>query len=310
MLSVRGRDFLTMQEYSVDELELFLKTAEELKQALLAGQKCELLQGKVLAMVFQKPSTRTRVSFEVAMKQLGGHALYLSWNELQLGRGETIGDTARVLSRYAHGIMARVFTHSDTEEMAKHAPVPVINGLSDLHHPCQGLADLLTIREHKGDFKGLKLAWVGDGNNVCNSLLIGCSKFGIDISVACPKGYAPSKTVLGWAKQNAGKNGSKIKITTEPKEAAENADIVYTDTFISMGTEDERKQRLKVFMPKYQVTPKLFKYAKKDVVFMHCLPAHRGEEVVDEVIDGSHSIVWDQAENRLHLQKALLALLL
>lgn len=309
-MSVRGRDFLTTQEYDVNELQLFLKTAEQLKRALLAGRKRELLRDKVLAMIFQKPSTRTRASFEVAMKQLGGHALYLSWNELQLGRGETIGDTARVLSRYAHGIMARVFAHSDIEEIAKHASVPVINGLSDLHHPCQGLSDLLTIREHKGDFKGLKLAWVGDGNNVCNSLLIGCSKFGMDMSAACPKGYEPSKTVLGWAKQNAEKSGSTIKITTEPKEAVKNADIIYTDTFISMGTEDERKKRLKVFLPKYQVTPKLFKYAKKDAVFMHCLPAHRGEEVVAEVIDGPQSIVWDQAENRLHLQKALLALLL
>ena len=309
-MSVRGRDFLTMQEYSIDELQLLLRTAKELKHDFLSGVMKAILQSKVLAMIFQKPSTRTRVSFEVAMRHLGGHALYLSWNELQLGRGETIADTVRVLSRYSHGIMARVFAHSDLEEMAKYAPVPVINGLSDRHHPCQGLADLLTIQEKKEDFKGLKLAWVGDGNNVCNTLLIGCSKFGMNMSVACPKGYEPDETVVKWAEQEAERSGSEIGITLDPTKAVEAADIIYTDTFVSLGMEAERAKRLKIFLPKYQVTPKLLKCAKEDVVFMHCLPAHRGEEVLDEVIDGPYSIVWDQAENRLWATMSLLSLLL
>lgn len=309
-MSIRGRDFLAMQEYSVDELQLILRTARELKHDLLVGETKMLLPGKILAMIFEKPSTRTRVSFEVAMRQLGGHALHLSWSELQLGRGETIADTARVLSRYVHGIMARVLSHVSLEEMAKYAPVPVINGLSDLHHPCQALADFFTIWDKKGTLSGLKLAWIGDGNNVCHSLLIGCSIFGMDMSVACPKGYEPRKEIVDWAKRTAKKSGVIIEITREPEKAAKKADIIYTDTFVSMGTEAEREKRLEIFLPKYQVTPKLFKHAKKDAVFMHCLPAHRGEEVVSEVIDGPHSIVWDQAENRLHAQKALLALLL
>lgn len=309
-MSVRGRDFLTMQEYSVDELQLLLKTAKELKHDFLIGIMKEILQSKVLIMIFQKPSTRTRVSFEVAMKQLGGHALYLNWNELQLGRGETIADTVRVLSRYSHGIMARVFAHSGLEEMAKYATVPIINGLSNCHHPCQGLSDLFTIWEKKGNFRGLKLAWVGDGNNVCNSLLIGCSKFGMSISIACPKSYEPTKTVVKWAEQNAEISGSEIEITADPKKAVEDADIIYTDTFVSLGMEAERAKRLKIFLPKYQVTPKLLRYAKKNVIFMHCLPAHRGEEVLDEIIDGPHSIVWDQAENRLWATMSLLSMLL
>jgi len=307
---LKGRDFLTMQEYIGNELKIILDEASSLKKEKGKEKKEKLLSQKVLAMIFQKPSTRTRISFEVAMRQLGGHALYLSWSELQLGRGETIADTARVLSRYVHGIMARVLSHSDIDEMAKYATVPVINGLSDLHHPCQALSDILTIREKKGNLTRLKLAWIGDGNNVCNSLLIGCSTFGVNMVVACPKGYEPDKAIVNWAKQKAEKVGSVIEITREPEKAARKADIIYTDTFISMGMEAERKKRLKIFIPKYQVTPKLFKYTKNDAVFMHCLPAHRGEEVLDDVIDGPHSIVWDQAENRLHTQKALLAALL
>jgi len=309
-LSMKGRDFLTMQEYNIDEFQFLLRTAKVLKSDFPTGVTKELLPHKVLAMIFQKPSTRTRVSFEVAMKHLGGYALYLSWNELQLGRGETIADTVRVLSRYSNGIMARVFAHSDLEEMAKYATVPVINGLSDRHHPCQVLADLLTIQEKKGDFKGLKLAWVGDGNNVCNSLLIGCSKFGMDMSVACPKGYEPDEAVVKWAEKEAERSGSEIGITADPEKAVEAADIIYTDTFVSLGMEAERAKRLKIFMPKYQVTPKLLEHAKKDVIFMHCLPAHRGEEVLDEVIDGPRSIVWDQAENRLWATMSLLSSLL
>ena len=305
---LKGKNFLTMQECTSNELKIILDEASSLKKGKL--KKDNILSQKVLAMIFQKPSTRTRISFEVAMRQLGGHALYLSWGELQLGRGETIADTARVLSRYVHGIMARVLFHSEIEEMAKYATVPVINGLSDLHHPCQALADILTIREKKGKLNGLKLAWIGDGNNVCNSLLIACSIFGVNITAACPQGYEPDIAILNWAKQKASKTGSLIEIVREPEKAAKKADIIYTDTFISMGKEAERKKRLKIFIPKYQVTSKLFKYANSDAVFMHCLPAHRGEEVLDDVIDGPHSIVWDQAENRLHIQKALLAELL
>ena len=297
-----------MQEYTRNELKIILDEASLLKKG--EGEKKDILYQKVLAMILQKPSTRTRISFEVGMRQLGGHALYLSWSELQLGRGETIADTARVLSRYVHGIMARVLSHCDIIEMAKYATVPVINGLSDLHHPCQALSDILTIQEKKGKLNGLKLAWIGDGNNVCNSLLIGCSIFGVNMVAACPRGYEPDKAVVNWAKRKAEKAGSIIEIVREPEKAASKADIIYTDTFISMGMEDERQKRLGVFLPKYQVTPKLFKYAKNDAVFMHCLPAHRGEEVLDTVMDGPNSIVWDQAENRLHTQKALLTELL
>lgn len=261
-------------------------------------------------MIFQRPSTRTRVSFDVAMKRLGGLVVDLSWEESQLGRGESIADTARVLDRFVDGVMARVQSHGDLEEMARHADIPVINGLSDFCHPCQILADLLTIWEKKGELKGLKLVYVGDGNNVCNSLLIGCSKVGMNISVACPDEYMPYEKAVRWALENAQESGSKVEITNDPYKAVEDADVIYTDTFISMGMEAEREKRLRAFMPRYQVNTGLFKYAAEDAVFMHCLPAHRGEEVSPEVIDGPRSIVWDQAENRLHIQKGLLTLIL
>jgi len=261
-------------------------------------------------MIFQKPSTRTRVSFEVAMSDLGGRALYLRWDDLQLGRGETVADTARVLSRYVDGIMARVFSHKDLEELAKYADIPVINGLSDLTHPCQILADLLTILEKKAVLKGLKLAFVGDGNNVCNSLLIGCTKMGMNISVATPKKYRPKEEIIQWAMENAQESGSKVEILESPEEAVKDADVIYTDVFVSMGEEKVAKEKLQAFQG-YQVNRELVKHAKKDYIFMHCLPAHRGQEVTDEVIDDPvHSVVWDQAENRLHAQKAVLALLL
>jgi ornithine carbamoyltransferase len=280
-----------------------------LKSQLLRGEEHPLLKGKTLAMIFEKPSTRTRVSFEVGMWQLGGYALYLSASDLQLGRGETIADTARTLSRYVNGIMARVFAHQTILDLVKYSGVPIINGLSDYTHPCQGLADLFTIYEKKGKLSGLRLAYVGDGNNVAHSLLYGCSKVGMDITLACPKGYEPDPEVVSKAKEEGKGSGCKVKVTHDPKEAVQNADIVYTDVWASMGQEKEHEKRIKVFKP-YQVNIKLVKEAKEDYLFMHCLPAHRGEEVTDEVADSKNSVIFDQAENRLHAQKALMALIM
>jgi ornithine carbamoyltransferase len=292
-----------------EEIEQILKTSELLKFQLLRGEEHTLLKGKTLAMIFEKPSTRTRVSFEVGMWQLGGYALYLSANDLQLGRGETIADTARVLSRYVDGIMARVFAHQTILDLVKYSRVPVINGLSDFTHPCQGLADLFTIYEKKGRLSGLKLAYVGDGNNVAHSLLFGCSKVGMDITLACPKGYEPNPEVVAKGEEEGRRSGCNIKVTSDPKKAIKGADVVYTDVWASMGKEKEHKERVKKFKP-YQVNAKLVKEAKEDYLFMHCLPAHRGEEVTDEVADSKNSIIFDQAENRLHTQKAILALIM
>jgi len=307
---LRGRDFLTLQDYSREEIWRILKTTHKFKHESSARELSRILADKNIALIFQKPSTRTRVSFEVAINQLGGHVLYLDWNQLQLGRGETVEDTARVLDRYVDGIVARVFAQSHLEAMAQHAKIPVINALSDFCHPCQAVCDLYTVWKKKGSLEGLNLAYVGDGNNVCNSLLIGCSKLGTNISVACPEGYRPNEKVVEWALKNAKESGSKVEIVADPVKAVEGAEVMYTDVFISMGMEAEREKRLRTFIPKYQVTEKLFKYAAEDAVFMHCLPAHRGEEVAAEVIDGPRSIVWDQAENRLHTAKALLALII
>ncbi|MEM2906214.1 MAG: ornithine carbamoyltransferase [Candidatus Bathyarchaeia archaeon] len=306
--SLRGRDLLTLQDYASDEIARLLRTAGEMKRG--PRFRPDALRGKNLAMVFQKPSTRTRLSFEVAMLQLGGHAIYLRWDDLQLGRGETIGDTARMLSRYADGVVARVYRHSDLEELAGNADIPVINGLSDLFHPCQALADLQTILERKGRLKGVKVAYIGDGNNVCNSLLIACSKAGTDIAVASPPAYRPNEAIIELALKNARTSGATIEVVEEPSEAARDADVIYTDTFVSMGAEAEREKRLAAFLPRYQVTSKLFSHAKPDAFFMHCLPAHRGEEVAAEVLDGPRSVVVDQAENRLHVQKAVLSMIL
>jgi len=306
----RVKDVLTLQELTKEDILDIISLAYNLKLEFYSGKRIvPLLHGKTLAMIFQKPSTRTRISFENAMYQLGGYALYLSWNELQLGRGETIADTARVLSRYVDGIMARVYSHKDIEELAKYSTVPVINGLSDLHHPCQALSDLLTIWEKKRRLEGIKLAYVGDGNNVCNSLLIATTKVGMNIAVATPKKYRPPDQVVKMAEENAAESGSEIVLTEDPQEAVSGADVVYTDVWISMGFEKEAEERMKVFKP-YQVNSQLMERAKKDAIFMHCLPAKRGLEVTDEVIDGPRSVVWDQAENRLHAQKALLAVLL
>jgi ornithine carbamoyltransferase len=306
---MKGKSLASLKDLTREEIEEILKTSELLKLQILRGQAHPLLKGKTLAMIFEKPSTRTRVSFEVGMWQLGGYALYLSAGDLQLGRGETIGDTAQTLSRYVHGIMARVFSHQTILDLIKYSRVPVINGLSDFSHPCQALADLFTIYEKKGRLSGLRLAYVGDGNNVAHSLLYGCSKMGMNITVASPKGYQPHPEVVAYAKDEAKRNGSEVKLTEDPFEAVKGADILYTDVWASMGKEKEREERIKVFQP-YQVNPRLIKHAREDCLFMHCLPAHRGEEVTDEVADSPNSVIFDQAENRLHTQKALLALIL
>ncbi len=298
---LKGKDLLTLMEFDSKGIADLLKLASNLKK-----RAKPVLKGKVFAMIFQKPSTRTRVSFEVAMKELGGYTIVLNANEIQLSRGESIEDTARTLSCYVDVIGARVYAHSDVERLAKVASVPVINMLSDLYHPCQVLGDLLTIKEVKGRLAGLTLAWVGDGNNVCNSLIIGCSLVGIMVKVATPKGYEPLQDAINFAREHNG----YVEILEEPRDAVRDADIIYTDSFVSMGKESEREERLKVFLPRYQVNDELLALAKPDAIFMHCLPAKRGEEVTYSVIDGKQSVVWQQAENRMHAQKALLYMLL
>jgi len=307
MLGLKGRDFLTLADYTPKEITQILKQSLMLARQRRPSAK---LKGKTIAMIFQKPSTRTRASFETAIAQLGGHPMNLGWNEMQLGRGETIHDTAKVLDRYVDGVMARVFSHRDLEELARHSTKPVINGLSDKHHPCQILADLLTLIQHKRRLKGLRLAYVGDGNNVCNSLLIGCAKTGVNVTVATPSAYRPDTEAVKQAEEAARETGAEIKLTQDSEAAVRTADAVYTDTFISMGMEKEKEERLQAFLPKYQVNQELFSQAKPDAIFLHCLPAHRGEEVTDQVIDGPNSAVWDEAENRLHTSKALLTLLI
>jgi ornithine carbamoyltransferase len=308
-VSMKGKSLGSLNSLTGEEVEQILKTSELLKLQLYRGQEHPLLKGKALAMVFEKSSTRTRVSFEVGMVQLGGYALYLSASDLQLGRGETIADTARVLSRYVQGIMARVFAHQTILDLIQYASVPVVNGLSDFSHPCQGLADLFTVYEKKGRLAGLKLAYVGDGNNVAHSLLYGCAKVGMNIALGCPKGYEPKPEVVSQARAEGKKNGCQVEVVNDPREAARAADVVYTDVWASMGQEKEHAERVKIFKP-FQVNAKLVKEAKEDYIFMHCLPAHRGEEVTDEVADSPNSVILDQAENRMHTQKALLALIM
>ncbi len=303
------KDLISLHDISTDKIFEILKLAKKLKDENKKGITHHILKGKTLGMIFSKSSTRTRVSFEVGMYQLGGSALFLSSNDIQLGRGETIYDTANVLSRYLDGIMIRTFSHEDVIELAKHSSIPVINGLTDLLHPCQILADLMTIEERKGQLAGLKLAYVGDGNNIAHSLLYGCSKVGMDIAVASPKGYICDKKVVENAIGNADKIGSKITITHDPVEAVSGADVVYTDTWCSMGQEAEKEERIKIF-GHYRVDEKLFGYAAKDAIFLHCLPAYRGYEVSAEIIDGPASAVFDEAENRLHAQKAVMAMLM
>ena len=302
-LKIKNKNILTLDELDSKELQHLLELAIELKKQQKKGNQNPVLQGKTLAMIFEKPSTRTRVSFEVAMLQLGGHAITLSSDNLQTSRGETISDTAKTLSRYVDVIMARVYEHETLENLAEHASVPIINGLSDSYHPCQILADLMTIKEHKKNLKKIKIAWIGDGNNVCNSLILGCSKLNIKISVATPGGFEPSNVAVSTAKLH-----TKIEITDDPSKAVEDADAVMTDTFVSIHKDE--KDRLNKFLPKFQVNSDLMKKAKKDAIFLHCLPAKRDQEVTSDVIDGPQSVVWDEAENRLHTQKALLLSLL
>ena len=303
------KHLIYVEDLSKEEISDILAKATHFKEERSRGILSNELKGKTIALIFEKPSTRTRVSFETGIHELGGTPIFLSAQELQLSRGETIADTAKTLSRYVHGIVARVTSHDHLIELSKHSTVPVINALSPQEHPCQTLADLLTIHEKKGKLKGLKVTWVGDGDNVCNSLMLGCSLMGANFSAANPRGYEPPIKSLERARRNAEKSGSKVKITTDPNEAVTSADVVYTDVFVSMGKEKEREKRMRDFKG-FQVNPKLLARAKKDVIFMHCLPAHRGEEVTDDVIDGPRSVVWDQAENRMHTEKALLVFLL
>ncbi len=302
-------DFISLHDCTPEQISGLLELAIKLKKEQKTGIPHPLLKGKTLGMIFTKSSTRTRVSFEVGMTQLGGYPLFLSSNDLQLGRGEPIYDTAKVLERYLDGIMIRTFSHQDVLDLAKYADIPVINALTDLLHPCQVLADLQTIYEKKGALKGLKLAYIGDGNNMANSLLYGCGKIGLDCAVATPAGYEPDAEVVENAKGDFAASGASMLLTQDPAEAIKDADIVYTDTWVSMGMEAEKAERVKLFMP-YQVNAALFAKAKDDAIFMHCLPAYRGYEVTEDVIDGAHSVIFDEAENRLHAQKAVMATLM
>jgi len=292
------RDFLAIPDYSKEELLALFDLAERMRNGTYNDKP---LAGKSLAMIFMKSSTRTRVSFEVGTWQLGGHALFLSPRDVQLGRGEPVADTARVLSRYVDGIMIRTYAHAEVEELAKYATVPVINGLTDLLHPCQILADILTIRQHLGGIDGRKVAWIGDGNNMANSWINAAYRLGFDLTLACPEGYDPDAEILKRAQSNA-----NVRVVRDPKEAAEGADVINTDVWASMGQEDEQAVREKAFKG-FIVDSALMKRAQSNAIFMHCLPAHRGEEVAAEVIDGPQSVVWDEAENRLHAQKAIMA---
>jgi ornithine carbamoyltransferase len=307
--SLKGRHCLTLTEFTREELNFIIETSFQLKQRYLAGERViPILIGRHLAMIFEKPSTRTRISFETAMRELGGNAIYLSSQELQLARGETIEDTARVISRYVDGVMARVFEHWKIEKLAMYSRVPVINGLSDLHHPCQALSDVMTIMEKKGrNIEKLKIVFVGDGgDNVLHSLMLAVGILGGKLTISSPPGYDPHPSVIKLFNEYATGN---YEIERDPYKAVEKADVVYTDVWVSMGQEKERERRIRDLEP-YRVTVDLMKNAKPDAIFMHCLPAKRGEEVVDEVIDGKWSVVWDQAENRKHAQKALLALII
>ena len=298
------KHLLKLSDLTEFEILSILNLADQLKYELKHGIEHKRLNGKTLGMIFTKSSTRTRVSFEVGMHQLGGKALFLSSNDLQIGRGEPIKDTARVLSRYLDGIMIRTFKQSDVEELAEYGSIPIINGLTDYCHPCQVLADLMTIREYKGSFKGLKLCYIGDGNNMANSLIAGCIKMGMKVSIASPSGFTPDEALVKWGYGQGG-----LEITDNPEKAAEDADVVYTDVWASMGQEGEAEQRKKAFRG-YQVNDKIMAVAKKDAIVLHCLPAHRGEEITEEVLEAHANEIFDEAENRLHAQKAVLVKLL
>ncbi len=300
------KHLISLYDCTTEEIHNLIKLALKLKKENKEGIKHHILKGKSLGMIFTKSSTRTRVSFEVGMYQLGGQSLFLSANDIQLGRGETIYDTANVLSRYLDGIMIRTYAHQDVIDLARYGRISIINGLTDYLHPCQILADLQTIYEHKGKLEGLTLAYVGDGNNISNSLLHGCTKVGMNISVASPKGYECDEECILHAKETSAKTGCRVLLTEDPYEAVKGADVVVTDTWVSMGQESEKQERIKIF-GNYTVDDKLFGTANEDAIFMHCLPAYRGYEVTDSVIDGPQSVIFDEAENRLHAQKAVMA---
>ncbi len=303
------KDLVSIADLTAQDFWTLLDTASRLKAEQKAGRARPLLAGKVLGMIFQKPSLRTRVSFEVGMRQLGGHAMYLAPDEIQLGRRESVPDAARVLSRFVDGIMIRTFAHREVEVLAEYASVPVINGLSDFSHPCQALADMLTVHEKRGQLRGARMAYVGDGNNVAHSLLLAAGLAGVDLAVASPPGYECDPGVVAKAQAAARASDCDIRLLADPMEAVRGADVIYTDVWVSMGQEAQQQQRTHVFEP-YRVDARLVSAASPDVLVMHCLPAHRGEEIDDEVLDGPHSVVYDQAENRLHAQKAVLALLM
>jgi ornithine carbamoyltransferase len=305
---MKQRHLISLRDYSFEDLEEIFDLAARVKAD--PGAYAGVLQGKSLAMIFQKPSTRTRVSFEVGMFELGGQALYLGADAIQLHRGESVADTAKVLSRFVDGIMARVHAHQDLLDLSRHASVPVINGLSDLLHPCQALADYFTLRERRGSLEGLKIAYVGDGNNVCHELMFGAMKLGLRMSVASPEGYAPKDMLVRIASREAQKLGRPpVEVSRDPMEAVQGADVVYTDVWTSMGQEEEAEARTQAFFG-FTVTPEMMAAAAPEAIFMHCLPVHRGEEVTAEVVDGPQSVVFDEAENRLHTQKALMMLLM
>ena len=301
------KHLLSIHDLSCEEVKKILDVSKDLKAKQKAGIEHKLLAGKTMGMIFSKSSTRTRVSFETGMYQLGGHALFLSSNDIQLGRGESIYDTANVLSRYIDGIMIRTYKQSDVEDLAKYGSIPIINGLTDLLHPCQALTDIFTTYEHKGKLEGLKLAYIGDGNNMAHSLMYAATKVGMDVSVATPKGYECVQEIVDNAKDDAKLTGSTVDISNDPERAIANADVVYTDTWVSMGQEEEKAERHKIFEG-FTIDKKLFSKAADDAIFMHCLPAYRGYEVTEDVIDGPQSVIFDEAENRLHVQKAIMAL--
>jgi ornithine carbamoyltransferase len=299
------KDVLSILDFNRQELDVLIHDAEHLKVLRRQGKMEDLLPKKTLGMIFEKASTRTRISFETGMYELGGHALFLNSQDLQLGRGEEIKDTARVLSRYVSAVMIRAYRHETVEELARFATIPVINGLSDREHPCQILADILTMKEHLGSLKNRTIAWVGDGNNVCNSLILSSALMGYEVKVAAPEGYTPRRSIL----EKASMHGGKVTVCSSPRDAVADADVVYTDTWVSMGSESEKDARIKAFQG-YTVDDSLLRGASPDAIVLHCLPAHRGDEITDEVMEGPRSAIWDQAENRLHVQKALLVKLL
>lgn len=304
-LNLKGKHFINLEDFTPNELQFLIEEAQNLKSKVKSKEEIDLMKNKIMVMYFVKPSLRTRLSFEIGMKKLGGDAYVLKQDEIILGKRESIEDSANVISRYCDLIMIRTFAHEDIENFAKHSKVPVINALTDLSHPCQIMADLLTIKEHFGKLDGLTLSYIGDGNNVCNSLLIGCSMLGLNIKVGCPKGYEPSQKYINLAKEYAKENGTFVEILNDIKNASSGADILYTDVWASMGQEDEKEMRKKIFKD-YQINTTLLKNANNDAIILHCLPAHKGEEISDEVFDKNASIIYEEAENRMYAQMAIM----